>query len=107
MPKLDAPGDAKPVTFPPDNLIRPAASTFTFTAPPHTHIIVLEMNCRPRACTESISADGKTATARTPPGAGGSTSPSGSGSKPTSTPRCRAPTTPAASPSTANSNRSR
>lgn len=68
VPELDVPGDAQAVTYPPDFLTRPAASTFTFTAPPHTRIKVLEMDCRPQACAQSIAADGSTATVRTPPG---------------------------------------
>ncbi|MFC7587234.1 S1C family serine protease [Nonomuraea antimicrobica] len=68
VPELDAPGTAKPATFPPDNRTRPASSTFVFTAPRYTHITRLEMNCRPRPCAEAIATDGSTATVRTPPG---------------------------------------
>lgn len=49
-------------------MTRPAASTFTFTAPRHTRIKALEMNCRPQACAQSIATDNSTATVRTPPG---------------------------------------
>ncbi|MFF0869967.1 PDZ domain-containing protein [Nonomuraea sp. NPDC003560] len=68
VPELDAPGAAKAVTFPPDQRTRPAPGTFVFTAPPHTRITRLEMDCRPRPCAEAIATDGSTATARTPPG---------------------------------------
>ncbi|MFF0869954.1 PDZ domain-containing protein [Nonomuraea sp. NPDC003560] len=68
VPELDVPGTAKPVTFPPDQRTRPTPGTFVFTAPPHTRITRLEMDCRPRPCAEAIATDGSTATARTPPG---------------------------------------
>ncbi|MEU1734164.1 PDZ domain-containing protein [Streptosporangium sp. NPDC020145] len=68
MPELDAPGAAEPVTYPPDHRARPTSGTFVFTAPPHTRITRLEMNCRPRPCAEAIATDGSTATARTGPG---------------------------------------
>ncbi|WP_285773133.1 PDZ domain-containing protein [Microtetraspora sp. NBRC 13810] len=68
VPELDAPGPAKPVTFPPDRRTRPASGTFTFTAPRYTRITRLEMNCRPRPCAEAIATDGSTATVRMGPG---------------------------------------
>ncbi|GAA0936205.1 PDZ domain-containing protein [Nonomuraea longicatena] len=68
VPELDAPGAAEPVVFPPDHRTRAGSGTFTFTAPRHTRITRLEMNCRPRACAEAIASDGSTATVRTPPG---------------------------------------
>jgi hypothetical protein len=68
VPELDAPGAAKPVVFPPDNRTRPTSGTFVFTAPRHTRITGLEMNCRPRPCAEAIATDGSTATVRMGPG---------------------------------------
>ncbi|MFC4010833.1 S1C family serine protease [Nonomuraea purpurea] len=68
VPELDAPGTAKPVTYPPDHRTRPNSGTFVFTAPPHTRITRLEMDCRPRPCAEAIAADGSTATVRMGPG---------------------------------------
>ncbi|MFC4016247.1 PDZ domain-containing protein [Nonomuraea purpurea] len=67
VPELDAPGAAKPVTYPPDRRTRPSSGTFVFTAPRYTRITRLEMNCRP-PCAEAIATDGSTATVRTPPG---------------------------------------
>ncbi|MCF6467856.1 PDZ domain-containing protein [Nonomuraea sp. MG754425] len=67
VPELDAPGAEQPVTFPPDRRTRPSPGTYVFTAPRHTRITRLEMNCRP-PCAEAIATDGSTATVRTPPG---------------------------------------
>lgn len=66
VPELDVPGDAQPVEYPPDFVTRPASSTLTFTAPAHTRIKVLDKDCQPQPCTQSISADGTSVTLRTP-----------------------------------------
>ncbi|MGW2162217.1 S1C family serine protease [Nonomuraea sp. NPDC001699] len=56
------------MTYPPDHRTRPTSGTFLFTAPPHTRVTRLEMDCRPRPCAEAIAADGSTATVRMGPG---------------------------------------
>ncbi len=76
VPELDAPGDAKTVTYPPDNRARRGPGTFTVTAPAHTRITALDMRCAATGtCTVTLAPDGTTATARLRPGRWTYTSP--------------------------------
>ncbi|MFD4911504.1 PDZ domain-containing protein [Kitasatospora purpeofusca] len=76
VPELDAPGEAKAVTFPPDNLTRRGPGTFVVAAPPHTRITLLDLHCVPVAnCPVTLADDGSTATARLRPGHWSFTSP--------------------------------
>ncbi|MFJ4689108.1 PDZ domain-containing protein [Streptomyces sp. NPDC091377] len=69
VPQLDAPGEPKAVTFPPDNRARRGPGAFTVTAPPYTRITQVDSPCLSRnRCSLVIAADGATATVRMRPG---------------------------------------
>ncbi|MYV97743.1 PDZ domain-containing protein [Streptomyces sp. SID3343] len=66
IPELDAPGEAREVVYDPDHRSRPSQGVFTATAPEHTRILDLDLDCP--SCDVDIARDGSTATAWTPPG---------------------------------------
>ncbi|MEU8265758.1 PDZ domain-containing protein [Sphaerisporangium sp. NPDC049002] len=64
VPDLDAPGPAKPVSYPPDGQTRRRPGYLTIQAPAHTRIVGLNLRCPGAVCPDTIAPDRRSATAQ-------------------------------------------